>query len=217
MATVSSMKRGSRPEALIKMARLSPLIRPARFYVASRAERKACAFRGEPFGMLEWPIPRDQSSERETIDAMSLTEIERLLRAHRSGEVETNEAARRISDLHYEDIGYARVDHDRLWRSLCLHNEDRLSAVQPHSSPLRRFCERAAAALSPSNSLRQSFLSLNSDPSGWAILAFQRARLEMHTPCARPETPRRIAQAGSADSSEPSLSVPLALNLFSWN
>jgi NCAIR mutase (PurE)-related protein len=47
---------------------------------------------------------------------MDLGEIEKLLRAYRSGEVETGEAARRINDLHYEDIGYARVDHARAAR-----------------------------------------------------------------------------------------------------
>jgi pyridinium-3,5-biscarboxylic acid mononucleotide synthase len=43
-------------------------------------------------------------------------EIEKLLRAYRANEIDTNEAARRISDLHYEDIGYARVDHARATR-----------------------------------------------------------------------------------------------------
>src|SRR2546423_7494090 len=47
---------------------------------------------------------------------MDLNGIEKLLRAHRRGEVETEEAARLISDLHYEDIGYARVDHERMSR-----------------------------------------------------------------------------------------------------
>ncbi|HVG35652.1 MAG TPA: nickel pincer cofactor biosynthesis protein LarB [Pyrinomonadaceae bacterium] len=47
---------------------------------------------------------------------MSLTEIEKLLRAHQSGEMGTKDAARLINDLHYEDIGYARVDHDRAAR-----------------------------------------------------------------------------------------------------
>jgi NCAIR mutase (PurE)-related protein len=47
---------------------------------------------------------------------MDLKEIEKLLRAHRSGEVETRDAARLINDLHYEDIGYARVDHARAAR-----------------------------------------------------------------------------------------------------
>lgn len=47
---------------------------------------------------------------------MDLKEIEKLLRAHRSGEVETQEAARLLKELHYEDIGYARVDHARAER-----------------------------------------------------------------------------------------------------
>jgi hypothetical protein len=44
---------------------------------------------------------------------MDLSEIERLLSAYKSGELATDEAARQIRDLHYEDIGYARVDHSR--------------------------------------------------------------------------------------------------------
>jgi NCAIR mutase (PurE)-related protein len=47
---------------------------------------------------------------------MNLQEIENLLRAYKSGEIQTDEAARRLSDLHYEDIGYARVDHARAER-----------------------------------------------------------------------------------------------------
>src|SRR5919202_2903857 len=47
---------------------------------------------------------------------MDLREIEKLLRAYKEGEIETREAARRIKDLHFEDIGYARVDHARAAR-----------------------------------------------------------------------------------------------------
>src|SRR5436305_9052933 len=47
---------------------------------------------------------------------MDLREIEKLLRAYKGGELETREAARLINDLHYEDIGYARVDHARATR-----------------------------------------------------------------------------------------------------
>ncbi|MBA2732933.1 MAG: nickel pincer cofactor biosynthesis protein LarB [Acidobacteria bacterium] len=47
---------------------------------------------------------------------MDLREIEKLLRAFRNGEMETPEAARLINNLHYEDIGYARVDHARAAR-----------------------------------------------------------------------------------------------------
>ena len=47
---------------------------------------------------------------------MDLREIEKLLRAYKSGEVEAPEAARLINELHYEDIGYARVDHARATR-----------------------------------------------------------------------------------------------------
>lgn len=45
-----------------------------------------------------------------------MDEIEKLLRAYRQNEIDTSEAARRIRDLQYEDIGYARVDHARATR-----------------------------------------------------------------------------------------------------
>ena len=44
---------------------------------------------------------------------MDLKALEQLLAAYKSDEIEPHEAARRISDLHFEDIGYARVDHAR--------------------------------------------------------------------------------------------------------
>ena len=47
---------------------------------------------------------------------MDLKEIEKLLRAVKSGDVQASEAARRINNLHFEDIGYARVDHGRAAR-----------------------------------------------------------------------------------------------------
>jgi pyridinium-3,5-biscarboxylic acid mononucleotide synthase len=47
---------------------------------------------------------------------VDLKEIEKLLRAFGGGELDAGEAARRIRDLHYEDIGYARVDHARATR-----------------------------------------------------------------------------------------------------
>src|SRR5256885_11188161 len=47
---------------------------------------------------------------------MDLKELEKLLRAYKSGELEVADAARRISELHFEDIGYARVDHSRTTR-----------------------------------------------------------------------------------------------------
>src|SRR5438552_8539783 len=47
---------------------------------------------------------------------MDLKELQTLLAAHKSGELDTREAARRIRDLHYEDIGYARVDYARATR-----------------------------------------------------------------------------------------------------
>src|SRR5258705_676684 len=50
------------------------------------------------------------------VQQMDLHELERLLSAYRAGELNTTEAAKRIKNLHYEDIGYARVDHSRLSR-----------------------------------------------------------------------------------------------------
>src|SRR5438874_7562663 len=47
---------------------------------------------------------------------MDLRELERLLRAFKVGELDEPEAARRISNLHFEDIGHARVDHARAER-----------------------------------------------------------------------------------------------------
>jgi NCAIR mutase (PurE)-related protein len=47
---------------------------------------------------------------------MDLRELERLLRAFKQGELDEPEAARRISNLHFEDIGHARVDHARARR-----------------------------------------------------------------------------------------------------
>lgn len=47
---------------------------------------------------------------------MNLQEIEKLLRAYKSGEMEEGEAARVLRELQYEDIGYARVDHARAAR-----------------------------------------------------------------------------------------------------
>jgi pyridinium-3,5-biscarboxylic acid mononucleotide synthase len=47
---------------------------------------------------------------------MDLQEIEKLLRSYRGGELDEREAARLINELHYEDLGYARVDHARAAR-----------------------------------------------------------------------------------------------------
>ena len=47
---------------------------------------------------------------------MDLKALEQLLAAYKSDEIELAEAARRIGSLHYEDIGYARVDHSRSTR-----------------------------------------------------------------------------------------------------
>jgi len=45
-----------------------------------------------------------------------LEEIEQLLRAFRQDEIDISEASQRLQNLHYEDIGYARVDHARATR-----------------------------------------------------------------------------------------------------
>jgi len=47
---------------------------------------------------------------------MDLNELEKLLAAFKSGELPTNEALERIKNLHFEDIGFARVDHSRATR-----------------------------------------------------------------------------------------------------
>ena len=47
---------------------------------------------------------------------MDLRELEQLLSAFKTGELNSADAARRIKDLHYEDIGYAKVDHSRATR-----------------------------------------------------------------------------------------------------
>ncbi len=47
---------------------------------------------------------------------MNLTDIERLLRAHKDGELADDDAARLIANLHYEDIGHTRDDHARAAR-----------------------------------------------------------------------------------------------------
>ena len=47
---------------------------------------------------------------------MDIEKLQQLLAAFKQGELESTEAARRIGELHYEDIGYARVDHSRATR-----------------------------------------------------------------------------------------------------
>src|ERR671929_413515 len=47
---------------------------------------------------------------------MDSRELERLLRAFKQGELDESEAARRVSNLHFEDLGHARVDHARASR-----------------------------------------------------------------------------------------------------
>jgi NCAIR mutase (PurE)-related protein len=52
----------------------------------------------------------------ECLPAMDKTELERILAAYKDGKLRTEDATRRINDLHFEDIGYARVDHARATR-----------------------------------------------------------------------------------------------------
>jgi NCAIR mutase (PurE)-related protein len=47
---------------------------------------------------------------------MNLSALAELLAAHKRGDLDTSEAAKRIKDLQYEDIGFARVDHARSTR-----------------------------------------------------------------------------------------------------
>ena len=44
---------------------------------------------------------------------MDSRELERLLRSFKNEELSAQDAARQIKNLHYEDIGFARVDHAR--------------------------------------------------------------------------------------------------------
>jgi hypothetical protein len=44
---------------------------------------------------------------------MDKTEIERLLHEYKAGRIAIDDASKRIAALHFEDIGYARVDHSR--------------------------------------------------------------------------------------------------------
>ncbi len=53
-----------------------------------------------------------QIHARHTSD-MDLDRLETLLAAYKNGQLDKAEAAQRIKDLHYEDIGFARVDHAR--------------------------------------------------------------------------------------------------------
>jgi pyridinium-3,5-biscarboxylic acid mononucleotide synthase len=47
---------------------------------------------------------------------MNNDDIQAILRAHASGRLSESDAAKRIKELSYEDIGYARVDHARAHR-----------------------------------------------------------------------------------------------------
>jgi NCAIR mutase (PurE)-related protein len=47
---------------------------------------------------------------------MDLSELERLLAAYKDGELPLKAATQQIQNLHYEDVGYARVDHARATR-----------------------------------------------------------------------------------------------------
>jgi pyridinium-3,5-biscarboxylic acid mononucleotide synthase len=44
---------------------------------------------------------------------MDLEKLEQLLAAYKGDELDVAEATRRITELQYEDVGYARVDHSR--------------------------------------------------------------------------------------------------------
>jgi NCAIR mutase (PurE)-related protein len=53
---------------------------------------------------------------RALVQHMDLKELARLLEAHKRGELESDAALEHIKNLHFEDIGYARVDHSRATR-----------------------------------------------------------------------------------------------------
>jgi pyridinium-3,5-biscarboxylic acid mononucleotide synthase len=59
---------------------------------------------------------RYRSLFRGILHSMNLQELEELLRAFKNGELAKDEAARRIKNLHFEDIGFAKVDHSRTSR-----------------------------------------------------------------------------------------------------
>lgn len=59
------------------------------------------------------PTPPSPSGRKLSMD---LNSIEEILRAYRGGQMETRKAAQLIGDLHFEDVGYARVDHARAAR-----------------------------------------------------------------------------------------------------
>ena len=75
---------------------------------------------------------------------MDLSEVEKLLRAYHQGEIDLHGAARQISDLHYEDIGFARVDHGRAARqgfalakvTVILVSRDRVAAPLLTTKPV---------------------------------------------------------------------------------
>src|SRR6266496_1266400 len=47
---------------------------------------------------------------------MNRFELEKLLREVKSGEADVSQAAKYIKDHHFEDLGFARVDHSRAAR-----------------------------------------------------------------------------------------------------
>ena len=47
---------------------------------------------------------------------MDQAELEKILQAHKAGELDDATAVEQIKNLSYEDIGYARVDHGRAYR-----------------------------------------------------------------------------------------------------
>ena len=47
---------------------------------------------------------------------MDLNQLEKLLDAYKTGDLDSREAVDRIKNLHFEDIGFARVDHSRASR-----------------------------------------------------------------------------------------------------
>ncbi|HEX2271256.1 MAG TPA: nickel pincer cofactor biosynthesis protein LarB, partial [Pyrinomonadaceae bacterium] len=47
---------------------------------------------------------------------MDVNQLERLLAAYKNGDLDAQDAVEQIKNLHFEDIGFARVDHSRATR-----------------------------------------------------------------------------------------------------
>ena len=101
---------------------------------------------------------------------MDLSELDKLLSAYQAGKLDKAEAAKRINDLHYEDIGYARVDHSRSSRQQLTcrqnrHDGSSMLGISTTSASTSRSptCGRKRLSIS-SSSIRLALFSLRSMP-----------------------------------------------------